>query len=285
MTGPSHRDESADPKGQHTYEEVFLKLRPILAELLILREADITPDKKLVQDLDADSIVFLELNFRLRNDFGIDVPDPKVDEETLSMGLVDGLEMIERREGDTTMFEFMRSETEGYGDTSERVRQVVERSLAAGVGVDGLIEVLEARERGEADGKEAAFADWCAFVLAHEGTASRLAEVLEARPELVTMMRDAAARRQELLGDRPMNPMASWRALVSKEARREQLRRTSVAELAEVMGTTVPRDIHLDATLSALKLRTLFDFISVDAYVRYILFMKRSQGMQSGEPT
>ena len=65
--------------------EIIDALTDILAEILVLNKSDIRPSRKLVDDLDADSIAFLELTYRLRRDFGLRVPEAKVDEETLRL--------------------------------------------------------------------------------------------------------------------------------------------------------------------------------------------------------
>ncbi|MFY0572014.1 phosphopantetheine-binding protein [Archangium lansingense] len=75
--------------------EVREKFTSILAEILVLNPEDIKPASRLVSDLDADSIAFLELTYRLRQDFGLDIPDAKADEETLRMPLLEGLERLE----------------------------------------------------------------------------------------------------------------------------------------------------------------------------------------------
>ena len=65
--------------------EARARLTKILAEILILNEDEIHPGSRLVDDLDADSIAFLELHHRLQHDFGLEVPRPKVTEETLGL--------------------------------------------------------------------------------------------------------------------------------------------------------------------------------------------------------
>ena len=57
--------------------EIIDALTDILAEILVLNKSDIRPSRKLVDDLDADSIAFLELTYRLRRDFGLTVPEAK----------------------------------------------------------------------------------------------------------------------------------------------------------------------------------------------------------------
>ena len=99
-------------------DDVFSRLRDILCEILVLNPEDIQPSSKLVDDLDADSIAFVELIWHIGTDFGLEVPETKVDEEMLTMPLVEGMETLEQTMGGTTLFEFMKQEVSEADDDS-----------------------------------------------------------------------------------------------------------------------------------------------------------------------
>lgn len=89
---------------------VLARLQAILADLLVLKPADIRPESRLVDDLEADSITFIELAFTIEKEFGVRLPDVKADERTLSLPLPDGLNRLESMPGSTTFFEFLKHE-------------------------------------------------------------------------------------------------------------------------------------------------------------------------------
>ena len=57
-----------------TKEEVFTKVRGALVEALGVDEEEVTPGAKLVGDLGAESIDFLDIVFRLEKAFDIKIP-------------------------------------------------------------------------------------------------------------------------------------------------------------------------------------------------------------------
>ncbi len=56
-----------------TQDEVFAKVREVLEEALGVDEDEVTPEAKLVGDLGAESIDFLDIVFRLEKAFGIQI--------------------------------------------------------------------------------------------------------------------------------------------------------------------------------------------------------------------
>jgi acyl carrier protein len=58
--------------------DVEVRLRSTLAAVLEIADSDITPESRLVDDLDADSLDLLELVVTLREQFGISVSDGEV---------------------------------------------------------------------------------------------------------------------------------------------------------------------------------------------------------------
>jgi acyl carrier protein len=194
--------------------EILARLTAILAEILVLNAEDIHPSSKLVDDLDADSIAFLELTYRLRMDFGLEVPEAKVDEETLRLPLLEGIDRLEQRFGGTTLFEFMK--------------------LAA------LREDVQDPE---------------------------------ARARMHEMLRVIAP------GGPPSSRSLSslWREGAGAGHARKRLAEIKIGELSDLMSTTVPRGFDPEAAITSLQLRDLFRFITVEAYVRYVLHLSVPQ--------
>lgn len=56
-----------------TQEEIFGKIRNILVEALSVDDDQVTPQARLQADLDAQSIDFLEIVFRLEREFGLKI--------------------------------------------------------------------------------------------------------------------------------------------------------------------------------------------------------------------
>jgi acyl carrier protein len=59
-------------------EEIYEKVVRVLAESLYVDKADLTPTATLQGDLGAESLDFLEIVFRLENEFGIDIPESEL---------------------------------------------------------------------------------------------------------------------------------------------------------------------------------------------------------------
>ena len=55
-------------------ESVFPKVREIIADVLVIDEETITLPSRLITDLGAESIDFLDLVFQLEKEFGIKIP-------------------------------------------------------------------------------------------------------------------------------------------------------------------------------------------------------------------
>lgn len=58
-----------------TADEVFDKVRQVLTEALVVEEEEVTTSAKLVDDLGAESIDFLDIQFRLEKSFGIKIEE------------------------------------------------------------------------------------------------------------------------------------------------------------------------------------------------------------------
>lgn len=61
-------------------DDILNKIRGIIAEQLDVKEDDVTPEKSFTDDLGADSLAIVELVLALEEEFGIKIPDDKVDE-------------------------------------------------------------------------------------------------------------------------------------------------------------------------------------------------------------
>ena len=57
-----------------TQDEIFEKVREVLVEALSLDEEEVTPDAVVRDDLGAESIDFLDIQFRLEKAFDIKIP-------------------------------------------------------------------------------------------------------------------------------------------------------------------------------------------------------------------
>jgi acyl carrier protein len=56
-------------------DEVFERIKEVLAERLSAEEADITEEANFQEDLDADSLDLVEMIMELEDQFGIKIPD------------------------------------------------------------------------------------------------------------------------------------------------------------------------------------------------------------------
>jgi acyl carrier protein len=56
-------------------DEVFERVKEVLAERLSVEEADITEEANFQEDLDADSLDLVEMIMELEDQFGIKIPD------------------------------------------------------------------------------------------------------------------------------------------------------------------------------------------------------------------
>lgn len=61
-------------------DDILSKIQGIIAEQLDVKEEDVKPEKSFTDDLGADSLAIVELVLALEEEFGIKIPDDKVDE-------------------------------------------------------------------------------------------------------------------------------------------------------------------------------------------------------------
>lgn len=57
-----------------TVESVYPKVKNIVADVLVIDESDVALNKRLISDLGAESIDFLDLVFQLEREFNIKIP-------------------------------------------------------------------------------------------------------------------------------------------------------------------------------------------------------------------
>ena len=67
-------------------EEVFSKVQAALVDALGVDEEEVTPEARLVGDLAAESIDFLDIVFRLEREFGIKIPRGELFPESIFQG-------------------------------------------------------------------------------------------------------------------------------------------------------------------------------------------------------
>lgn len=58
-----------------TRDEIFAKVRTVLVDALSVEEDEVTPEASLTADLNAESIDFLDIGFRLEKAFGFKIAD------------------------------------------------------------------------------------------------------------------------------------------------------------------------------------------------------------------
>jgi acyl carrier protein len=261
--------------------EIIDALTDILAEILVLNKSDIRPSRKLVDDLDADSIAFLELTYRLRRDFGLTVPEAKVDEETLRLPLLEGLQRLEEAIGGTTLFEFMKLEAvhdDGH-DPELRARSI--EILRQSLREPAFAETLKTAV-GEGPGDAARAAGLLLHQLRQTPELTETVEALrEADAALAECMRtlDGLAEAEIARTGPPGEASLAllWRDAAGMDRAAAELGALKVKQLAYLMGTDIPDGKEPGAPIATLELRDMFRFITVEAYVRYVLHLAAAQ--------
>lgn len=62
-------------------DAIFPKMREIVADVLMIEEDEVTPSSRLIADLGAESIDFLDLVFQLEKEFDIKIPRGQLEKE------------------------------------------------------------------------------------------------------------------------------------------------------------------------------------------------------------
>jgi len=71
------REEKHIP--QERKQELFFRIRPIIAKQLEINESTISLSSKIVEDLGADSLDAIEVIMALEEEFNIEIPDKNID--------------------------------------------------------------------------------------------------------------------------------------------------------------------------------------------------------------
>ena len=87
--------------------QLVARLREILADFLVIGKDEVRPESLLVDDLDADSITFIEVWVTLEQEFKVRLPEVKATEENFGLTLEEGLAKLRTSDGDLTLFEFL----------------------------------------------------------------------------------------------------------------------------------------------------------------------------------
>ncbi|MFY0572015.1 hypothetical protein ACN28E_50430 [Archangium lansingense] len=115
--------------------------------------------------------------------------------------------------------------------------------------------------------------------------AAALRDVLAKDPDLASQVAvlESEAVQESLQGSPlPSRDLFSlWREVGGSSRARERMAYIRVKQLAALMSTEVPKGYQPDAAVTSLQLRDLFSFITVDTYVRYILFLSARQALRN----
>ena len=69
-----------------THDEIFAKVRTTLVDALNVDESEVTPTARLQADLNAESIDFLDIVFRLERQFNLKIPREDLFPESIFQG-------------------------------------------------------------------------------------------------------------------------------------------------------------------------------------------------------
>jgi len=72
-------------------QEIFEKVKPIIADCLNVQVSDITPDKTL-KDLHADSLDSVDTIMKIETEFDLAIPDDEMEKFTNIQSIVDFIE-------------------------------------------------------------------------------------------------------------------------------------------------------------------------------------------------
>lgn len=67
-----------------THDEIYAKIRDVLVDALGVDEEDVRPDAQLAADLGAESIDFLDIQFKLEQAFGFKIPQGEMFPDNLA---------------------------------------------------------------------------------------------------------------------------------------------------------------------------------------------------------
>ena len=213
-----------------------------LGELLVLDPQEIRPDSLLIDDLDADSITFVELSFAIEKDYGVTIPELKADESTFGIPVIQGLHRLEAIPGGVSFFEYVKQEAirNAFGGSS-RVRDLTAAlRIPVPADLDGDAPAATLRVR---DVARMGIGLRARREIEEDLTERSFAEVLRAGIGLPWL---AEASRDRLFDGR------------------------TLAMVAEVIGGRVPAGLEHEAPVSSLRTMDLFRFLTVGSMAGYI---------------
>ena len=73
-------------------QKIFDKVKPIIVEQLGVKEEEVKPEAKLVDDLGADSLDNVELVMALEEEFDLEIPDEDAEKIITVKNIVDYIE-------------------------------------------------------------------------------------------------------------------------------------------------------------------------------------------------
>jgi acyl carrier protein len=93
-------------------EAIFQKTREIVMEVLDVGAEDVSPESKLIDDLGAESIDFLDLSFKIEKEFGIKLPEREITQlgNTIRDKRIEVIEDLLKQKFDLTMADEERDE-------------------------------------------------------------------------------------------------------------------------------------------------------------------------------
>ena len=84
------------PYGSAEEKDMFEKVCKMLAEQLKIEESKITPEAEVVKDLGADSLDIVELMMALEDEYGVTLPEGKVETVKTVQDIVSMLEELDK---------------------------------------------------------------------------------------------------------------------------------------------------------------------------------------------
>jgi len=135
-----------------TKDEIFGALREILMGSLGVEEDAVRPDASLVNDLGAESIDFLDIGFKVKQTFGVDLPMRVIQDTIASWRNLESLkELLENRYGVTLQPDEMRG---FHAMGLPQVLQYLAQKHGAAVGETDALEISETLARRLTDAIE-----------------------------------------------------------------------------------------------------------------------------------
>ncbi|STX50292.1 acyl carrier protein [Legionella busanensis] len=107
-------------------ESVYPKVREIIADVLVIDEDEIKLDSRLITDLGAESIDFLDLVFQLEKEFGIKIPRGQLEKNARGALAEDEFEKggVLTEEGMQALKDYLTEVPEAYFKPNLKVNEI-----------------------------------------------------------------------------------------------------------------------------------------------------------------